>query len=413
MSTLLPTRTTNRVLGKSFTMTVWDTAQGRSVFAKNAASRLRAASTTKILTCVAALQTLGAEHLMPTTVFAGAPGSVVLRAGGDPLLTSANLRLLARDTAAALRGVPIPSTPTPSNPAPATASATPPGATPAPTTSTPVVAASGAKLTVSVLVDDSLFPGTGQSRGWPNSFLPSQVRPVNAFARDDNKSRNPAADAGTYFARALRNYGIAATYRGHGSPVGVTPLATFAGHSIAAAVSRALLISDNDTAEMLFRQVALGRGLGADWAGARQATRAVLTELSIPLAGVELVDGSGLSLQGRLTAGALTAALARAISPEYPRLAGLRGWLPVAGRTGTLARGAGRFTTAPTKCAAGRIQAKTGTLADAIALAGYAQGADGNTKIFVAVVNSRPTAYSRLTTRRSVDRAVATLTGCW
>jgi D-alanyl-D-alanine carboxypeptidase/D-alanyl-D-alanine-endopeptidase (penicillin-binding protein 4) len=85
----------------------------------------------------------------------------------------------------------------------------------------------------------------------------------------------------------------------------------------------------------------------------------------------------------------------------------------VSGRTGTLQAAYKRFTSSPSRCAAGLVQAKTGTLADAISLAGYAAGADGRTKIFVSIVNSRPTRYSRLTTRRAVDRAVSSVTGCW
>ena len=83
------------------------------------------------------------------------------------------------------------------------------------------------------------------------------------------------------------------------------------------------------------------------------------------------------------------------------------------GRTGTLKASAKRFSSKPARCAAGMIQAKTGTVADAIALAGYATGADGQTKVFVSVVNSRPTRYSRATTRRAVDRAASSVTGCW
>jgi D-alanyl-D-alanine carboxypeptidase len=59
------------------------------------------------------------------------------------------------------------------------------------------------------------------------------------------------------------------------------------------------------------------------------------------------------------------------------------------------------------------VQGKTGTLADAISLAGYATGADGRTKVYVSIVNSRPTRYSRLQTRWAVDRAVSSVTGCW
>ena len=133
----------------------------------------------------------------------------------------------------------------------------------------------------------------------------------------------------------------------------------------------------------------------------------------MPLAGVRIVDGSGLSLEGRLTAPALTSALNRALSPDHPELAGLREWLPVAGRTGTLKASYKRFDSTPSRCAAGLIQAKTGTVADAIGLAGYAIGADGATKIFVSLVNSRPTRYSRVTTRRAIDRTASSVTGCW
>ncbi len=164
---------------------------------------------------------------------------------------------------------------------------------------------------------------------------------------------------------------------------------------------------------MLFRHNAIGRGQPATWAGARRALADTLADLRIPLSRVRIVDGSGLSSSGRVTAGALTSALNRALSPAHPLLSGLRRWLPVAGRTGTLRASYLRFHTAPARCAAGLIQAKTGTVADVISLAGYARGSDGATKIFVSIVNSRPTRYRRSTTRKYVDRAAATVTGCW
>lgn len=376
---VLRTRATSPVLGSHFTLSVWDTATKAYVRRTRTTASVRGASTTKILTSAAALATLGPAHRMPTTVRTGtSERQVVLVAGGDPLLSSANLRTLARRTVAALaaRG-PLPST-------------------------------------LDVRADDSLFTGSGVSRGWRSGWVPEEVRPVGAFARDDREVRDSTADAAGYFARALRDQGVAATYRGRARATATsTPLARYAGHTIGAAVSRALLVSDNDTAEMLFRQVAVGRGEPATWAGARRATADALRELRIPLANVRIIDGSGLSLDGRLTARALSTALVRALSPAHTELAGLRGWLPVAGRTGTLKASSGRFRTRPTSCAAGRIQAKTGTLADAIALAGYARGADGRTKVFVAIVNSRPTRYSRATTRTHVDRVAASVTGCW
>jgi D-alanyl-D-alanine carboxypeptidase/D-alanyl-D-alanine-endopeptidase (penicillin-binding protein 4) len=388
ISTVLRSRTTSKVLGQRFTMTVWDTATSSYVFSKRARASVRGASTTKVLTAVGALAALGPEHRFPTTVRAGAaPGEVVLVAGGDPLLTSADLQALAARTASAL-GAPA------AQAGPASAPAVP---------------------AITVRADDSLFADQGlRSRGWRSSYVPRDVRLVGAFARDDRKVRDATADAGAYFAAELRALGLSAEYAGEAaaSP-GSATLAAIAGHSVAEAVSRTLLISDNDTAEMLFRHVAAARGLPTTWAGARRALADTLRELAIPLEGVRIVDGSGLSLDGRLTARALTSALNRALSPNHPRLAGLRGWLPVAGRTGTLRTADRRFASRPSSCAAGLIQAKTGTVADAIALAGYAQGADGRTKIFVSIVNSRPTRYSRLTTRRYVDRTASSVTGCW
>ena len=379
ISGVLPVRARSKVLGKQFTMTVWDTATSSYVYTRRSKKSLRGASTTKILTAVGVLANLGPDHRFPTTVKAGpTPTELILVAGGDPLLTSADLRELAENTAQALPE------------------------------------AIGSDQRITVRADDSLFQGGGISRGWYSSWVPSEVRRVGAFARDDRKVSDSTADAGAYFARALRRLDVRATYAGESLAAPDAPtIATFAGHSVGEAVSRALLISDNDAAEMLFRQVAVARGIKASWPGARKALRATLSELAIPLDRVRIIDGSGLSLRGRVTAPALTSAPNRALSPDHPRLNGLRGWLPVAGQTGTLQAPYLRFTSTPSSCAAGLIQAKTGTLADAISLAGYARGADGSTKIFVSIVNGRPTRYSRLTTRKAVDKAASSVTGCW
>jgi D-alanyl-D-alanine carboxypeptidase/D-alanyl-D-alanine-endopeptidase (penicillin-binding protein 4) len=388
---VLRTRTRLSVLGSRFTMTVWDTATSRYIYRRRSQSSLKGASTTKILTAVGALSNLGPEHRFTTTVRAGAPGEVVLVAGGDPMLSSADLRALAQQTAAAL-GVPR------TAPDPAGGTAPAPAAGPA----------------VVVRADDSLFQGSGYSRGWRSSYTPHQVRPVGAFARDNRATYDATGDAGSYFAAALREQGVQATYGGEAmADPAATTLAELPGHSVADAVAKMLLDSDNDYAEMLFRHIAISRGQAATWAGARRALGDTLVELRIPQRGVRIIDGSGLSLQGRVTAYSLTSALNRALSPEHPRLAGLRQWLPVAGRTGTLSPSYRRFDTSPASCAAGLIQAKTGTVSDAISLAGFATGADGSTKIFVSIVNSRPTRYSRSTTRRYVDRAAASVTGCW
>ncbi len=402
---VLRSRVKSRVLGRNYAMAVWDAQSASFVFKRRTKRAMRGASTTKVLTAVGVLATLGADHRLATTVRAGAgPEEVVLVAGGDPLLTSADLRQLARRTAIGLGRLPA-------DPPEPSATPTDP-AVPDGTTAPSVGPASPA--TVVVRADDSLFRGRTRSAGWRSSWRPSQVRPVGAFARDDRKVRDATRDAGAYFAAALRTLGVPATYAGEATAdPGLPLLAEIPGHTVGQAVSHMLLVSDNDTAEMLFRHIAVGRGLPGTFSKARTALRDVLHELGVPLELVRIVDGSGLSLKGRLTVRSLTSALAVALSPDRPELAGVRGWLPVAGRTGTLKAAYGRFTTWPSRCAAGRVSGKTGTLARAISLAGYATGADGRTKVYVSIVNARPTRYSRLTTRRAVDRTVSSITGCW
>jgi len=113
-----------------------------------------------------------------------------------------------------------------------------------------------------------------------------------------------------------------------------------------------------------------------------------------------------------VTARGLVQLLMKAISPTYPELAPLKGWLPVGGVSGTLSARAHRYTTAPTKCARGRVFAKTGTLHDAIGLAGYALGRDGTIRVF-AVLVAPSGRYSQLAVRQAVDLLPTTAVGCW
>ncbi len=51
--------------------------------------------------------------------------------------------------------------------------------------------------------------------------------------------------------------------------------------------------SENNVAEVLFRQVALASGLPPTWDGAREAVHRVLASLGIDATGMNLLDGSG------------------------------------------------------------------------------------------------------------------------
>ena len=296
-------------------------------------------------------------------------------AGGDPLTTSTELRALARQTAAS-------------------------------------VTAAGASR-AELRLDDSLFPAPTPGPGWTAGYQPYVVRPVRPLVRDGRLGADVAAEAASYLAAALTAAGVPTTYRGRGSAgTGMTTAGMLRGHTVLQAVRAMLLPSDNQVAEMLFRLSARARGRTPTWANATLTAREVLAALKVPLAGVVLSDGSGVSRTDRLTAYALVTLLRRSLDPAYPALHPLYRdrLLPVAGRTGTLA---GRFAAAPSRCARGLVVAKTGTLHDVVSLAGFTPGADGGLRVFAFVVNRYPLRYDKSAVRSTLDELAATVTGCY
>ncbi len=137
--------------------------------------------------------------------------------------------------------------------------------------------------------------------------------------------------------------------------------------------------SQNQIAEMLLRT--LGEqvtGVGSMDSG-RAVVRGVLTGLGVPPDAYVQVDGSGLSRYNYVAPEALAQILAAMFRrPEFPTLFGA---LPIAGVDGTLAT---RFLGT---AAAGDAHAKTGTLSNVRSLSGYVTDADGETLLFVLLVN--------------------------
>lgn len=396
MAALLPARVAAaRALGSAPGILVSDAGTGEVAYAAHSTTPMRGASTTKLLTAVTSLATLGTATRFPTTVLDGRRATeVVLRGGGDPMLTSAQVSALARTTAKALV-----------QRAPAAGSAT--------------------TFRVTVKVDDTLYPVPTRAVGWPAHYLPYVVAPVRPLIRDLRNSWDSAKDVGTYFAARLAvelkaalaartDLAVSAAYSGkmaaaEGAPV----VARFVGNTSASALRLMLLVSDNDIAEMMLRNSAVAATGDGSWTAARTTARSTLNRLGVDTTGWVFDDGSGVSRTDRLTARGLVQLLRVAQSPAHPELAPLQGWLPVGGVSGTLKAANGRFTTSPTRCARGDVFAKTGTLFDTIGLAGYARGTDGRLKTFAVLVHRSGETYPKLTVRQSVDRVAATATGCY
>jgi PBP4 family serine-type D-alanyl-D-alanine carboxypeptidase len=154
--------------------------------------------------------------------------------------------------------------------------------------------------------------------------------------------------------------------------------------------------SDNFTAEMLLKDLGAEVGDAGTTAAGAAIVRRDLAADGIPLAGVRIVDGSGLSLDDRLTARALSALLVAAWNDADLHEA-VWAALPVAGANGTLEDRMER------KPARGTVRAKTGTTDGASVLSGYVS----SRYVFAVMQNGSPVATGAA--RKAQDRFATAL----
>ncbi|MEZ5178458.1 MAG: D-alanyl-D-alanine carboxypeptidase/D-alanyl-D-alanine-endopeptidase [Acidimicrobiales bacterium] len=164
------------------------------------------------------------------------------------------------------------------------------------------------------------------------------------------------------------------------APAGASAVATVTSPPLADVVDRMLLTSDNRIAEQLTKEIGRRTGGGGTTAAGVAAIAARSEELGLTTAATTLLDGSGLHPGNRVTCDGLAAVLHHGGGIE-----GMVGpGLPVAGKTGTLAT---RFRGNP---AEGRMHAKTGSLNQVSALAGFVALPEGETATFAYVANQAP-----------------------
>jgi D-alanyl-D-alanine carboxypeptidase/D-alanyl-D-alanine-endopeptidase (penicillin-binding protein 4) len=179
---------------------------------------------------------------------------------------------------------------------------------------------------------------------------------------------DPAAQAAAQLARLLQARGVRVGPPGSGpAPAGAVTLARLRSAPLAELVTQMLAASDNRTAEVLLRELALARGEPATTAGGLAAARRVLIPLGLGAATHGMVDGSGLAPTNRLRCRDLLQVLE--VAAGSGRLGAVHDGLAVAGVRGTLATS---FVGTPL---AGRLWAKTGTLDGVSGLAGDLRGA--------------------------------------
>jgi D-alanyl-D-alanine carboxypeptidase/D-alanyl-D-alanine-endopeptidase (penicillin-binding protein 4) len=393
-------------LGERLHVSVRDVATGTELYDHGARVGTVPASTTKLVTAVAALATRGPGYRIPTRVVAGAtPGEVVIVGGGDPTLAAgakgayadaARLDQLAAQVKQALGGAAV----------------------------------------TKVTVDSSLYTGPAYSPGWDPDVPDNCAAAVTALMVDAGRvnpkesscrprHRQPDLVAGRAFAKALgapetvvksvtRGSAPASSGGSSAGPDGGIAPGTELGRVESPPLIRLVEVmleeSDNDIAEALARQVALARGEPASFAGAATAVDAVLADLGLDPTQSDVADGSGLSRKNRITPALLTDLLVLAANGSRPELTGLFAGLPVAGWSGTLA---GRYVSpAPDSNApgVGVVRAKTGTLNGVHSISGVLTTADGRVLAFAIMADRVPVGSS--SAQPALDQIAATLAAC-
>lgn len=410
------------LIGATIGALVVDASDGRVVYSREPDTALVPASNVKILTALAVLASFGPAHRFETSVYAdrapdaqGQVGTLYLRGGGDPSLTSEDYWRLAADLRrAGLRGV-----------------------------------------TEGVVVDASLFDGEKWHPTWGRVSSRAYNAPVSSFAANygafavrvspgaavgdpvqvvldppvptlrlvnraktvSRRSRvslqvdrragegvedvivsgglragaspkthyRSVSDPERYAVAVLRMQleanGIAVPAKLRRAPVpeAAVPLARFEGKSMSEIVRLFMKYSNNVIGESLVKALAARAGVQpAGWQPGIEAIRKELDALGVPLGDAIQVDGSGLSYANRIAPRAFVTALQVAersfrFGPEFVAS------LPIAAADGTLAERAERTPFG--------VRAKTGSLTRVTSLSGYADGHDGRRFVFSLLVN--------------------------
>ncbi len=343
---------------------------GRTILDVNSDMTATPASATKVVTAAVALSVLGPKHSFTTSVkstmaaSAGVIDNLYFIGGGDPLLSRVEY------------------TSTEKYP------------TLSPTSLAELadkIAASGIRqITGSIVVDDSRYDEQRFVDVWPIDFRFTEAGPLGALMVDDGvvlgqnmKPDDPALAAAAELHALLSQRGIFVSgpnIRGS-VPATATDVATVTSSPLTEVVKEMLTNSDNNTAEMLLKEIGFITKKSGSTSAGLQVVQETLAKWGIT--DVVIQDGSGLSSANKISCNVFMRLLTR----EKKTLPSL---LAVAGVTGTIRDS---FESSPVK---GRLVGKTGTLNGVKALVGY-----------LPLESEQPVIFSLILNRAGIDNKSA------
>ena len=335
---------------------------GRRVASVNEALPLIPASNQKVIVAAAALDLLGPDHLFTTTVTGEVGpdgvvmGDLALIGGGDPVLsTDAWL-------ASGVQRYPAINT------------------TRFEDLADRIVAAGVTSVRGRIVGDANRYDDEWFIPSWDDDLYGVEGGPYDALLVDDARQRagaDPALAAAQVLTELVEDRGIDVAFAPVAGVAAPGPVvASVTSQPLTAILQELLTTSDDNTAELLVKELGVVTGGGGSTAGGLAAVSSRLASWGLPLEGVVLVDGSGLSRGNLVTCNLLLGVLEQG-SASDPVGAGMA----VAGTSGTLGD---VFVGGPVD---GRLRGKTGTLSDVKSLSGYLAAPDGSTIAFVLLQN--------------------------
>lgn len=341
-----------------------DLFTGKTLFARNPDLPLAPASNEKLVVTFTALKELGPSYRFHTSVLSTGQaatgtwqGDLWLKGYGDPTLTSAGLKRLALQLKRA--GI--------------------------------------HRVEGRILGDESWFDAKRVAPGWKHGFYLNESPPLSGLVIDGDVYEHhlalrPALATAGRFRQVLSSVGIGSGPAGVGrAPANSTVIATVYSQPLVNVLKTMNVSSDNFIAEELLKEIGAEAGGGGTTAAGIRIVLGDLGQAGVPLAGVRLYDGSGLSRDDRITASALTQLLL-VIWRDPALRSPVFNSLPVAGESGTLQD---RLQYRPAR---GAVHAKTGTTDLATALSGYVR----RQYAFAVLDNGHPVSWNA--SRRAQDR---------
>lgn len=270
---------------------------GAPVTAVNDETPLRPASNVKVITAAVALEVLGPEFVYTTNVTGAmgdggvVAGDLFFVGGGDPLLSSSWW------TGPNQKFPPF-------------------NVTSIEALADSVKAAGVTAVNGSVVGDASHYDDEWYLPTWGDGVRFSEGGPLSGLLVNDSReaidqsSNDPAVGAATVLTQLLQERGITVTGSPTSGAADESPvIATIDSQPLPAVLQEMLTTSDNNTAELVLKEIGLQAGGAPSTVAGLAVVQQTLAEWGIPLEGVTLVDGSGLSDENRLTCAAQLAVL--------------------------------------------------------------------------------------------------------